>query len=311
MTANVSVVVPCYNASRFLAATLDSALAQSRTPLEIIVVDDGSTDDSLAIAQRHRQRAGVPIVVETGPNRGVSVARNRGLALARGDCVQFLDADDLLRPHALATRVDALAASGDDVAYSDWQELNETDAGTFVPGRIHDRDWLSYAADAELAVLRGFWVPPAAVLYRRALVERIGGFDVRSRERPAAPRPRRRRGLSAIAPEHQRVAPRPAGIRTLPGGVHVRCRGAVAQRRSARCRTDRRAGAKARLLRPRPPSVRSPGLRRGLPPHPAAQPSLHPASAAGHAPRCATRRLSTQRRHRHAGTARIAAAAAP
>src|SRR5262245_14900968 len=88
----VSVVIPCYNAERFLAETLESAFAQTYPHTEIIVVDDGSTDGSAKLIKDYGDR----VKAELGANRGGSAARNRGTALARGEFIQFLDADDVL-----------------------------------------------------------------------------------------------------------------------------------------------------------------------------------------------------------------------
>jgi glycosyltransferase involved in cell wall biosynthesis len=100
----VTIITPCYNGARFIERTIQSALAQSRPPLEIIVVDDGSTDESAALAEAF----GPPVRVVRQANQGESVARNRALAEARGSHVLFLDADDLLQPEALEHLTKAL-----------------------------------------------------------------------------------------------------------------------------------------------------------------------------------------------------------
>ena len=98
----VSLVIPLYNKGEHVAACLRSALAQSHPALEVLVIDDGSTDDGAAQVLA-LQAPSVRLVSQ--PNAGVSLARNRGIALARGDVVAFLDADDLLHPAYLATLV--------------------------------------------------------------------------------------------------------------------------------------------------------------------------------------------------------------
>lgn len=89
--ARVSVVLPCFNAAHFLPAALDSALSQTCLPFEVILVDDGSIDDSASIAESY----GPLVRVIRQTNQGESVARNRGIDAARGDLVAFLDADDI------------------------------------------------------------------------------------------------------------------------------------------------------------------------------------------------------------------------
>ncbi|MBI2517769.1 MAG: glycosyltransferase family 2 protein [Opitutae bacterium] len=101
----VSIIIPCYNAAPWLAQTLDSALEQSWPHKEIILVDDGSTDQSLRIAREYEAR-GVKIIIQS--NRGASAARNLGLAAARGDFIQFLDADDLLSAGKISAQITLL-----------------------------------------------------------------------------------------------------------------------------------------------------------------------------------------------------------
>jgi glycosyltransferase involved in cell wall biosynthesis len=170
----VSVIIPCYNAACFIGDTLGSALAQSYREIEIIVIDDGSTDGTRRIIESygHRVRA------EFGPNRGASAARNRGTELARGEFIQYLDADDLLGPDALVKRVEALQQSGADVAYSDWQKLVESEGGRYEPGDVFAVRLEDIKVDAAIAIFTdAFWSPPAALLYRRSMVGRIGQWN--------------------------------------------------------------------------------------------------------------------------------------
>ncbi len=97
----LSILIPCYNAERWIAQAIESALAQTYPHCETIVVDDGSTDGSLEKIARFGDR----IRSETGPNRGSNPTRNRLLALSRGDWLQYLDADDYLEPHKIADQV--------------------------------------------------------------------------------------------------------------------------------------------------------------------------------------------------------------
>jgi len=102
MTPLVSVLVPAYNAEQWIADTIKSALDQTWSRKEIIVVDDGSRDRTLAIA---RQFASENVRVVTQENRGASAARNRAFELCQGDYIQWLDADDLLAPDKIAKQM--------------------------------------------------------------------------------------------------------------------------------------------------------------------------------------------------------------
>lgn len=173
----VSVVIPCYNAARFLDETIASIEPQTGVDWELIIVDDGSTDASHDLINAWQGRLGERLRTHFGPNCGVSAARNTGTAMARGDFVQYLDADDLLRPQTLQHRVQALA-QGADVAYCDWQKLVEGADGAYHPGNVIARKIEDVHARCEIALFTHFWAPPAALLYRRTLVDRIGGWNL-------------------------------------------------------------------------------------------------------------------------------------
>src|SRR5206468_2833779 len=100
----VSILIPCYNAERWIAQAIDSALAQTWPAKEVIVIDDGSTDGSLEIIKSFGDR----IRWETGPNRGGNVARNRLLELSLGEWLQYLDADDYLLDDKVGKQIEFL-----------------------------------------------------------------------------------------------------------------------------------------------------------------------------------------------------------
>ena len=103
------MVVPCFNAADHVERAVRSALGQSHPPVQTICVDDGSTDGTLAVLRRLESEAPDSIRVLTGPNAGAPAARNRGLAEATGEYVQFLDADDTLDPTKLERQVEIIA----------------------------------------------------------------------------------------------------------------------------------------------------------------------------------------------------------
>lgn len=114
----ISVIVPAYNAEKYLPATLDCLLAQTLKAVEIIIVNDGSTDSTQELIDAYTAPDRGPTTIRSifQPNAGVSAARNRGLEAASGDYVLFLDADDLLTPPSLEAFYTALTATGADMA---------------------------------------------------------------------------------------------------------------------------------------------------------------------------------------------------
>ncbi|MEO1560685.1 MAG: glycosyltransferase family 2 protein, partial [Cyanobacteria bacterium J06632_19] len=89
MTTLVSILIPAYNSEEWISETIDSAIAQTWSNIEIIIVDDGSKDNTLAVAKKY---ASTKIKVISQPNKGASAARNRALQEAQGDFIQYLDA---------------------------------------------------------------------------------------------------------------------------------------------------------------------------------------------------------------------------
>ena len=165
----VSVIIPCYNAAPFVRETLASVFAQRDIELQVILIDDGSTDASGEIVTRE-----FPTVeyIRT-ENRGASHARNVGIAHARGEFIQFLDADDLLVENKLARQVAHLERTHADIVYGDWQYLVKPEQGAYVRDQIVANEM----RDApEIELLRGFFVAFHAYLFRRAIVERVGAF---------------------------------------------------------------------------------------------------------------------------------------
>jgi glycosyltransferase involved in cell wall biosynthesis len=166
----VSVVIPCFNAEPWIRDALMSVASQGVAELEIVVVDDGSSDNSAGIVERECAEA---VLVRTG-NLGASHARNLGTEKARGSFVQYLDADDLLAPGKLRVQLDALEVTGADVAYGGWQEFRGEAGAAVSAGRVVDR---RIEGDPEIALFTEFWCPPAAYLFRRDMVERVGGWN--------------------------------------------------------------------------------------------------------------------------------------
>ena len=163
----VSVVIPCYNQANFLAEALESVLAQTYARVEVIVVNDGSTDDTVAVASRYER---VRCISQL--NGGQGAARNEGLKHATGEYVLFLDSDDRLLPHALEIGVACLTprpgcafAAGRCVYIGPEGGRRRT---TYLP--VIDRNHY-----LNLLITNCIWTPGAA-LFRTAVVRRLGGF---------------------------------------------------------------------------------------------------------------------------------------
>lgn len=174
----VSVLIPAYNAERFVGAALQSALGQTWPHIEIIVVDDGSKDQTFAVAKRY-QSAKVKILRQE--NRGAAAARNTALREAQGDFLQCLDADDLLSPDKIREQIELLQA------YPDY--LSVSSAKYFFDGEDADAGLLerSGAVDSDdpvefLAQLLGFegstrTIPCGAWLTPRSIANAAGPWD--------------------------------------------------------------------------------------------------------------------------------------
>ena len=162
----VSVIVPAYNTAAYLAETLNSALAQSYRDFEIIVVDDGSTDDTLAVARSFEPQ----VTVKTQPNQGPAAARNRAISYASGEYLALLDSDDLWVKDKLAEQVAWLDAR---------PELGWIfgEAQMFVAEGSEQRVLrkIGYTADPSFKqLLFGDFIPNSTVVIRRRCVEQVG-----------------------------------------------------------------------------------------------------------------------------------------
>ncbi|MCC6852369.1 MAG: glycosyltransferase [Comamonadaceae bacterium] len=174
MGARISVVMPCFDAAAHLAQSIASVRAQTLSEWELVFVDDGSTDGSVALAEAlARDDARIRVVRQ--PNRGVCAARNAGLAAARGEYLAFLDADDTWEPDFLAQMLAALEAHPQaGIAYCGWQNLGLPGGRgqPYVPPELEGPDKLAKLFDSCQ------W-PIHACLARLADVRAAGGFDPR------------------------------------------------------------------------------------------------------------------------------------
>ena len=195
MTPFVSVVVPSHNRARLLSRTLQSILAQQMGDLEVVVVDDGSTDDTASVAAAADPRV---VVLRNEAPAGVSAARNRGIAAARGAWMAFCDDDDLWSPEKLAHQLAAAERARADWVYSG--DVNVDDGLRVLSGgRLQTLQLWSHCFPAGIPsppgaptswCARSCWRPWAASTPRCA-VPRTGIFGFAWRE------PARRRGYAS------------------------------------------------------------------------------------------------------------------
>lgn len=173
MSKLVSIIIPCYNASRWIAEAIDSCLWQTYSNIEIIIIDDGSTDNSLEIIQSYAQKNN-NIIWRRIPHTGGNHARNVGLSICKGDYIQFLDADDYILPEKIQRQVDFLEFTGTDVVYGDWRHQYHYSNGSHTLGDIKIT---GQQTDILESLLGAWWVAVAALLYTRKAIERSDGWD--------------------------------------------------------------------------------------------------------------------------------------
>ncbi|MFK7932750.1 MAG: glycosyltransferase family 2 protein [Saprospiraceae bacterium] len=173
MTPKISILIPLYNAAHYIEATIQSALQQTWQNKEVIIVDDGSTDNSLAIAQKF---ANHQVKVVSQKNQGACTARNRAFRESMGDYIQYLDADDLLHPDKISQQMHRLRSKANAyVAACPWGRFEEgIQKAHFCPDRVWKdmtgADWLVEAWTSGGMMQTACWLTP------RALIEQAGSW---------------------------------------------------------------------------------------------------------------------------------------
>ena len=160
----VSIVVPCFNGDAFVAEAIRSALAQTWDSIEIVVVDDGSTDQSREVIREFGDR----VKLIATPNRGGGAARNTGIDAATGEFIQFLDCDDVLLADCVAHKMSAETENGESPV-CDWRTVGENGRDVEIQHAVLDGDPVA-------AQLRNQMPTPSPLHRRRDLLD-AGGFD--------------------------------------------------------------------------------------------------------------------------------------
>jgi glycosyltransferase involved in cell wall biosynthesis len=202
----LSVVIPAYNAEEYIEHAVGSVLEQTYPLREIICVDDGSTDGTLEVLRDLEAQHSDEVEVLTGPNQGACAARNRGMSVATGEYIQFLDADDVLLPEKLERDVAVLGDDRESLLFGSFEAFKDGTKSDESDTFVNDDPWVCLAKDNF-----GF---TSSNLFRAEAVEKVGGWD---EQRP-------------FNQEYDLIA------RMLMGGVDV----AFAHHKSthARCRAD-------------------------------------------------------------------------
>lgn len=157
----VTVIIPVYNYANYIAATLDSVFAQTYRPMEVIVVDDGSTDNSAEIVRGYPE---VQYFYQS--NQGVSVARNVAIAAAKGEFIAFLDADDLWKPEKLNVQI-AYMLENPDIGITGTKAINFLESDTQLPPWLRDNPhW-----EEEKVII------PSTMVVHKSVFSQIGDFS--------------------------------------------------------------------------------------------------------------------------------------
>ncbi len=163
----VSIIIPCYNTERYVGEAITSALEQTYRPIEVIVVDDGSTDKSMDVIRSF----GDSVRIVEGAHQGAAAARNKGVAASHGQLIQFLDADDLLYPSKLERQVPLACAHPLDMVFCDADSID------LKTGRYRGR-WGAGFVSASDSVVHTLLtvVQTSGPIHWRETFDRVGGF---------------------------------------------------------------------------------------------------------------------------------------
>jgi len=171
----VSICMPCHNAEKYIVEAVESVLNQTYQNIELIVVNDGSTDQSGEVVKRYK---GLGVIVIEQKNRGQCAAANLALEKSNGEYVKFFDADDILSPRFIEAQVERLAGRKDAVASAQWGRFYNDDIKTFrlSPEPVwRDMDSIQWLVEALMRAQPmqqcGLWLIPKKVL------ERVGGWN--------------------------------------------------------------------------------------------------------------------------------------
>ena len=184
-TPHVSVIMPTHNCAAFIVEAIESVLAQTYAEYEIIVVDDGSTDDTSTVLAPYRNK----IRYLYQAKRGCAAARNAAIGEARGELIALLDADDIWFPNKLELQVEALRAHPDSaLCFTDFLEFDMSGVTTHsrLNTRANARSWFErhWISKSDVAcgpmykeLLQANWIHTSSVIMRKTVLAEVGGYD--------------------------------------------------------------------------------------------------------------------------------------
>ncbi|MCC6635887.1 MAG: glycosyltransferase family 2 protein [Chitinophagaceae bacterium] len=173
----VSIIIPCYNAAPYVAETIESIIAQTYTNWECIIIDDHSTDNSWQIIESYQQRYPEKIFIYKNPRKGACAARNTGVDYAKGEYIQFMDADDVMNINKLKNQILLVEKFGNDFIYSSqWIPFKKN-----IPTVIPEKSAIDNNFDSPVDWLVTSWLyisgQTAIWLTPRILIEKAGKWN--------------------------------------------------------------------------------------------------------------------------------------
>jgi len=174
-TQLVSIIISAFNAEKYIASTLDSVFQQTYPNVEIIVVNDGSTDNTLAIAENYKSR-GVKVISQE--NKGQDAALNLGYKHSNGDYIKFMDSDDIINPEMIELQVNAISGSSYHIAYCEWARFYHNNPSN---ANFEYLDYWKNSDSLEFIIARpeGVMLQCGTMLIPRNLIDKVGGWDER------------------------------------------------------------------------------------------------------------------------------------
>lgn len=168
----VSVVIPTYNVSKYIESTLESVIMQTIDDFEIIIVDDGSTDNTVELCKKTLERVNIPYKILRQPNSGVSVARNRGISASEGKYIYLLDSDDLINKFFLEKMICTAKKNNADIVFCGFDKIDEqqnlieqySSLYSYIEGGLTGIEVL------KLMLKEQIWICTISGIYKRELI---------------------------------------------------------------------------------------------------------------------------------------------